>query len=137
MRLPFWRPRGREVADGATTRSPASSGGGGATAGAESGPLLELWRSTLGGVSRPASGDVPGRGGPIHAGRAALPNVVLRPLPASVSPRRGRRAGAAARRVRARRDRAGGAAPLPRASERAGDPPGAGSAGRRTRRADG
>src|SRR3954447_20918901 len=111
MRLPFWRPRGREVADGATTRSPASSGGGGATVGAESGPLLELWRPTLGGVSQPASADVAGRGRPVHPGGAAVPNVVLRALPAGVSTRRGRRAGVAAQRVRARRDRAGRAAP--------------------------
>src|SRR5215212_11465849 len=137
MRLSCGGPRGREGADGATGWSPAPAGDEGAAAGAESRALLELRWPALGGVPQPATTDAAGRGGPGHAGRSALSDAVLCTVSAGVSTRRGGRAGAAARRVRARRDRAGGAAPLPRASERAGDPPGAGSARRRARRADG
>src|SRR4051812_35493629 len=114
----------REGGDGTTTRSASSDDG--ATAGAESGSLLELRRGPLGGVPQPAAADVPGRGGPVHAGHSALPNPVLHAVSAGVPTGGRRRAGAAARRVRARRDRAGGAASLPRAPERAGDPSGVG-----------
>src|SRR5438270_2628832 len=137
MRLPFWGSQGQEVADGTTSWPPAPSADDRAAAGAESRAVLDLRWSALGGLSQPTTIDAAGRGRPVHAGDPAVPNPVLCALPAGVSPRRGRRVGAAARRVRARRDRAGRAAPLSRASERAGGPPGAGSAGRRPRRADG
>src|SRR4051812_7651003 len=137
MRLPFRGPQGREISDGTTIWSASPTGNSGATAGAKSGSLLELRWSTVGRVSQAAAADPTGRGGPVHAGGAALPNGVLHAVPSGVSTRGGRRTGAAARGVRTRRDRAGRAAPLSRASERPGDPPGAGATGRRARRADG
>src|SRR5438552_1199472 len=119
MRVPTGGPRGREASDGTTSRSPAPAADGGATAGAESGAVLELRGRAVGGVPQPASADAAGRGDPGHAGGATLPNGVLRAVPAGVSPGRGRRAGAAAWRVWARRHCAGRAAPLSGASERA------------------
>src|SRR5688572_27152552 len=111
MRLPFRGPQGQEVADGTTSWPPAPAADDRAAAGAESRAVLELRWSALGGLSQPAPADAAGRGRPMHAGDPAVPNPVLRALPAGVSTRRGRRAGAAARRVRARRDRPGRATP--------------------------
>src|SRR4051794_35872991 len=137
MRLPFRGPQGREVSDGTTIWSASPTGNSGATAGAKSGSLLALRWSAVGRVSQAAAADLPGRGGPVHGGGAALPNGVLHAVPSGVSTGRGRRTGAAARGVRARRDRPGRAAPLSRASERTGDPPGVGTPWYRARRADG
>src|SRR5215210_3642798 len=100
MCSPFWE-LACGGADGTTTWSAA--GDDGAAAGAESGSLLELRRGPLGGVPPPAPADVPGRGRPVHAGDPPLPDAILCSIPASVSSRRGGRAGAAARRVRAGR----------------------------------
>src|SRR3954453_12441213 len=109
MMLPLDGPRalaesgvlGRERMDGTTGRSPATSRDDGAATGAESGPLLELRRGALGGVPKPPPADVHGRGRPVHAGGPAVSHPVMCPVSAGVSARGGRRAGAAARRVRA------------------------------------
>ena len=73
----------------------------------------------------------------LPACRRPLSDPILRALPASVSPGRRGGAGAGARRARAGRDRPGRAAPRPRASERAGEPPGGGTTRRGAGRADG
>ena len=79
----------------------SASGDDGATAGAESDPLLELWRCSLGGVPQPATIDAVGRGRSVHAGDPTVSDRVLCAVSPGVSARRGRRTGAAARRVRA------------------------------------
>ena len=132
-------PRGAvvEVQRGAPARSTSSDGP--AAAGAESRALLGLWRPALGGLPQPASADAAGRGGPVHAGRPALPDAVVRAVSAGVSSRGRRGVGAAARRIWARRDCLGWTAALPRASKRARDSSGVGApwrgAGRANRRA--
>src|SRR6185503_951184 len=110
MRFPFWE-LACEGVDGTTTWSAA--GDDEAAAGAEPGPLLELRRGPLGGVPQPTPVDVPGRGGPVHAGHPPLPDAVVCAVSTGVSARGGGRVGAAARRVRVGRDRPSRAAPLP------------------------
>src|SRR3712207_8274692 len=118
MRLLVLGFRGREVADGATTWSPAPSGDGGASAGAESRALLELRRRAVGGLSQSATADAAGRGRPVDAGGPAVPAAVVRALSAGGCPRGGERGGGAPRRGLAPRGGRGRGAPPSRDLQR-------------------